>query len=233
MDTIITELKNKLLNWDGFNKYVLKNYTVIGICLTGSRLVGCIDKDSDFDLYIIVDEPNIFNAPNSYLIWNGHRIHWYYRSIDYLFEYPDKTLQLDIDPEWFSHYLSGIIGFKYLTLDNFILINDYDKCKYIIDNISKISNKEKILYYFSLNKNYLTIIYNNSTVDSLALQYVTKELYRIILAWFIYYEKDLKIQYLNKLKRLTTPNWTIHLTSCEIEWTITIIKDILKLLTEK
>lgn len=75
LSNFIEEFKNSKYYAD-----ILAKHNVILMFVSGSRIIDVTDERSDYDLVAIVDEPCQQHV-DEYLIYNGVKVHWYFRTL--------------------------------------------------------------------------------------------------------------------------------------------------------
>jgi hypothetical protein len=193
--SINQQFKTELLASTYFNKYIIKNKSVVMVVIGGSRSGQVVDESSDFDLRVVTldDEDEV---PNESFKWNGIRIHWYYRSIKKLLDLTDKSV-VDI----FGMALMSNIG-----PDNIIYINP------VYRNLSNliIERKDDISrYYFyahyNLLKNYVDLI---SSSIFLKPEFYDKRIYQLCTASYFLLSQLPDVPFLTAIKRIMKKSTT-------------------------
>lgn len=175
----------------------LFNTEVIGIYLLGSRCTGIIDERSDYDITIItLDGEGIIDVSKyKYLMYQGKKVHWYYRSLKDLYGTDDS----------YEHG-KGYVG-AMLTRNICEEVTIYENPKYSEQLQELHSNK------YEISKNAIYRLYNelekyiNDVISEgeVLEKHYTKFLYHLCLAsYYICGEeiKDTDKDFLRSIKRI-------------------------------
>lgn len=98
---MLEEFVKELKNSPYFSKYILNDIEVddiVGIYIAGSTSLKIEDEDSDYDIVVLTTKAlpkTKFFSEYVRLKYKGRPMHWYYDSIDYLFDLTDSDT-LDI-----------------------------------------------------------------------------------------------------------------------------------------
>jgi hypothetical protein len=166
---------------------------VLLIYLAGSINVGITDGRSDYDIVILTsDSEHIYASRYEYLLYNGKKVHWYYRSIKHFFEADHKDSLAYIGTMLVRNIREDLIIYK-----NPKYSDTLQKLYEIKDRLSALG----IYRLFEVQKAYIDEILNNGKVLE---KHHTKYLYHLSLASYYLTGEELDKDFLRVLKRIRT-----------------------------
>ena len=165
---------------------------VLGIYLAGSMCTGITDDRSDYDITIItLDGDDYIDASMyEYLIYNGKKVHWYYRSIKHLFDAK-------------HNYSKAYVGTMLLrNIREDLTIYENPKYSDILHNLYEIKDRSSVagMYrLFEVQKAYIDEVINEGKVLE---KHHTKYLYHLCLASYYLTGEEPDKDFLRVIKRI-------------------------------
>ena len=173
---------------------VIKNkQEVVGIYLAGSRSLGLYDDYSDYDI-VVITKHSLDNEEGIFALeYNDINVHWYYRSLDQIID--GYTTQ---NKRELSH-LSGVNLHNFEN--NIIYINpEYQNLINFIYQYKEKICKFKCWEFILTNNTYINVLVNQKITENDR----TKFLYHLCVCYYLLFEKEFDVDFLNKLKRIRT-----------------------------
>ena len=171
---------------------LLNSAEVVFIYMGGSMCSGITDERSDYDIVIVTlnGESYIDASRYEYLMYEGRKVHWYYRSIKGLFETNHKNM----------HAHTGAIWLRNLC-DNMIIYEN-PKYKDIWQDLYAVKDRLSDLgmyRLFEVQKDYIDKVINEGKVLE---KHYTKYLYHLCLASYYLTREESDKDFLRVLKRI-------------------------------
>lgn len=156
-----------------YNKFFERG-EVIAIYILGSRSIGIIDEQSDYDIVVITTDGEIEDPSNiEYLKYQGRKVHWYFRPITTLLSIHLKDLKGHLCPMQLRNLHEGLV------------IYSNPKYKTLLDVLNNIKNELSVLgaytFYMAKEKYIAKILADQQILESS----YSKILYH--LCWASYY----------------------------------------------
>lgn len=186
MDKTIKEL----INHEYYQRLINIEDDIILIYLSGSRAVGSIDEQSDYDISIITKSYQNLEVHEYLANSEGKKIHWYYNSL--------KTLTCK---EYIGKKdLIGMALFNYIDEDLILYKNpEYTECiNFLINNKIDIAKHASVNLYSSL-KNLINRLREDGCIKKRSH---TKLLNDLLVANYIIFQTPPEIEFLNSIKRI-------------------------------
>lgn len=191
MASIRDDLCIKSLMQSSYYSKLFDGYNVVFIYVTGSRLTGCTDDHSDYDLIVVAD--NDFNEqhPNEFLIWRGKKVHWYFRPMSKFIKTPEN-----VSPQQYI----GLMEFALFSDDCVIYENPaykayMDKLRAMKNQISVIGSMQ---LYNRLSDMVNTIIEKRAIPVELRSKYIG----HLVLESFILLGEEIDTVSVCRIKRM-------------------------------
>ncbi len=164
---------------------------ILGIYILGSMSMDIIDERSDYDIVILTLDGEYIDASKyEHLIYKDRKVHWYYRSIESLFDSKHLDTQKYLCPIQLRNIREDLTIYE-----NPKYINTLNKLYAIKDNLSKLG----MYRLFEIQKTYINDVINESQILE---KYYTKYLYHLCLASYYLTEEEPNKEFLRILKRI-------------------------------
>ena len=174
-----------------FFQEILQEREVIAILLLGSRIVGVIDEESDYDLVALVPNGSYQDVgKEKYLRYKDKKVHWYYTPIT----------------EWYKQQENGVLVYLcplqfYNLTEDFILYKNpkWEKhINFLLNKKKQISDLAARALHFYYNGYIQEIIATNTIKE----KDHSKFLYHLSVASYFLLDEPLDIEFLKKIKRI-------------------------------
>lgn len=206
----IAEFKEEFLKcpyWD----VITGGYDIMAIFLMGSRVTGCTDERSDYDLTIVCADDSV-QQDKRFLLFKGHKVHWYFTAYkDFVQEEPRRPL-------WC--YMNVLFG--YVTLEYVLYINGNYK-----EQIGELMARKREI---GLNGAKLFVETQKFLIDSidsrgeLVEQDFTKFLGHLCITKYFVYQEPVDVVHVLKAKRI---RWQ-PTTKEDRDWIVLQLKMLMK-----
>lgn len=181
----INDLKNS-----SYYDIIFNNHDVMMIYIGGSRMIGCIDERSDYDLVVVISDKDDNKTPDEFLMYNGVKVHWDYRRISEFIEPMNRNTMGQFNGIVFNKICSEVIIYENPKYTKII-----DYLKRVRDIIAKIST-------YNLYTNQKSLVESILTSGSVNEKHHTKFLYCLGYASYYIMGETPNLEFLNSIKRI-------------------------------
>lgn len=159
------------------------------IYVGGSRILGCIDDRSDYDLMVVTKNKSNYSK-KEFLLYKDKKIHWYFQCVDAFLGVQQLNIMNCV----------GLTGFDYIREELIIYKSpEYlDTINYLFENKTKIARLGDILGYRCREELINNIVSDGFISDGNK----TKHLYMLCAMYYDIVGQDLDLEFLTKIKRI-------------------------------
>ena len=172
-----------------FYKKLFEFDEVIMIYIAGSRILGCIDDRSDYDLIVITRNKSNYKL-NEYLVYENKKVHWYFQSIDTFYADLPLTVSNCVGLSAFKEMRDELIIYKNPKYNE--LINTMMNHKIAISAIGSLCGY----------KTQMSLINQIITDGTVRERNKTKIIYMLCAMYYNLVDEPLDIEFLSIIKRI-------------------------------